>query len=195
MRWECLQKYHEIHSECEGSGNYLFYCNKRWGVSHCRIADSWHNTEHFHFDFGSLLRTQKQKRDFHGRSDRAFYICLWVHINQPKPQCSCSHAIHWIILVYLYLHSVILWRMHLISKIKRTKTIVGTTTYRAQYLGAFGMACRICSFLVVSGMNLARWLYIGVPFLSILVLLYFHFHYDVKEPDSKKLYEVESGFF
>ncbi len=85
--------------------------------------------------------------------------------------------------------------MSLIPKLQKTKNIIGTMTYRTLYLGAFGGGCRICSFLVVSKMTLGRWLYIGLPFLSLVVLIYVHFSYDVKEPDVKKLYESESGFF
>lgn len=42
-------------------------------------------------------------------------------------------------------------------------------------------------------MNVGRWIFIGLPFLSILVMIWVHWVYDVKEPESKKVYEEESS--
>lgn len=86
------------------------------------------------------------------------------------------------------LNLVVSFRLSLIPRLRATREIIGTTTYQALYLGAAGMFCRIASFAVVSRMTPGRWYFIGLPFLSILVLIYVHHKYEVKQPKSKKLY-------
>lgn len=55
------------------------------------------------------------------------------------------------------------------------------------------MLCRILSFLTVGQMHTGRWVFIGLPFLSILVMIFVHWKYNVREPERKRKYEEESS--
>lgn len=91
--------------------------------------------------------------------------------------------------MYSSVNQVIAFRFSNIPKLISSREIVGTTTYRTLYLGALSLFCRISSFLVIGKMHTGRWIFIGLPFLSILVMIFVHWKYDVKEAEKKRVYE------
>ena len=90
-------------------------------------------------------------------------------------------------------YQVICFRMSLLPVIRKTKTITGTATYKALTLASASMLCRIFSFLAVGVMNIPRWLYLGLPFVSVLILIYAYYSNNVQEEEDKLIYEEDTG--